>query len=304
VQLDIFEHGREVMLRNDVVHALERRDAPASRAACDRLAQEYPADDALAALRTLTGYLEAAESDRHQAFGNHQALGEARKTLDGTIGPAARRAFGDRDATVWLQASWQALARRAGSLAFDARHPHDHAAALWLRAGGWEAAAQAVATIESWRRIPVPLAWMAEARLHLLGLRATWPLLAELGWMSPALLEALAPRSPDPLLAQLMASFEASFDANFETNATESGGANDTGHLAWFPAWVLIERPNLREQLAPAQAGRHGAPEQAMRLLVELLGLERQGRHADIVARRKMLRDLQPSLYAMYMKSR
>jgi hypothetical protein len=33
-------------------------------------------------------------------------------------------------------------------------------------------------------------------------------------------------------------------------------------------------------------------------------GLERQGRHSDIVARRKLLRDLQPSLYAAYMKKR
>jgi hypothetical protein len=40
-----------------------------------------------------------------------------------------------------------------------------------------------------------------------------------------------------------------------------------------------------------------------MRLL-DLLGVERQGRHADIVARRKVLRDLQPALYAAYMKSR
>lgn len=37
MQLDIFEHGREVMLRNDAVDALERRDASAARQACDRL---------------------------------------------------------------------------------------------------------------------------------------------------------------------------------------------------------------------------------------------------------------------------
>jgi hypothetical protein len=136
---------------------------------------------------------------------------------------------------------------------------------------------------------------MAEARLHLLGLQATWPLLAELGWMSPALLEEVAQRSPDRLLPRLMRSFE----ANFEATCTAGGDASD---LSWFAAWVLTEPPGLREQLALAQTSQHSAPGQAMRLLVELLGLERQGRHADIVARRKVLRDLQPSLYAAYMR--
>jgi hypothetical protein len=297
MQLDIFEHSREVMLRNDAAHALERRDAPAAVQACVRLARECPADDSLPALRVLSAYIEAAEVARDDVFRDHEALREARQVLHETIRSAAQRTFGELGAAAWLTASWQELARRAGPLAFDGRYPHDHAAALWLRAGAWENAAQAVATIESWRRKPAPLAWMAEARLHLLGLQATWPLLAELGWVSPALLEEVAQRSPDPLLPRLMCSFE----ANFEATSTAGGDASD---LSWFAAWVLTERPGLREQLALAQASQHSPPEQAMRLLVELLGLERQGRHADIVARRKVLRDLQPSLYAAYMRSR
>ena len=47
MQLDIFEHSRDVMLRNDVISALERHDAAAARAACDLLAQECPADESL-----------------------------------------------------------------------------------------------------------------------------------------------------------------------------------------------------------------------------------------------------------------
>lgn len=297
MQLDIFEHGREVMLRNDAAHALERREASGARQACNALSQEYPADDSLPSLRVLTDYLEAAEIGRDDAFRDHASLREAREMLQETIRDAAQRIFGDRAAAVWLAVSWHDIARRAGSLAFDARDPQDHAAPIWLRAGNWEAAVQAVATIESWRRKPAPLAWMAEARLHLLGLQATWPLLAELGWLSPALLENVAQRSPDPLLPQLIRSFEAKFDA-------ASPGDGEIADLSWFAAWVLIERPGLREQLALAQASQHSAQEQAMRLLVELLGLERQGRHADIVERRKVLRDLQASLYAAYMKSR
>ncbi|MEJ8816211.1 hypothetical protein WKW77_34550 [Variovorax ureilyticus] len=286
MQLDIFENGREVMLRNDAVLALERRDALAALQACDCLSQEYPDDESLPSLRVLADCIGAAEVGRDQAFRDHASLSEARQMLQGPISDAAQRTFGKAAGAAWLAVSWQELARRAGSLAFDARKPQDHAAPMWLLAGHWEAAAQAVSTIESWRRKPVPLAWMAEARLHLLGLRACWPLLAELGWLSPALLEDVAQRSPDPLLPRLIRNFEAS-----------TGGA-EIDDLSWFPAWVLIDRPDLREHLAPAQASQHSPPEQAMRLLVELLGLERQGRHADIVARRKVLRDLQPSLYA------
>jgi hypothetical protein len=297
MQLDIFEHGREVMLRNDAVHAIERRDPSAARQACERLAEEYPADESLASLRVLTAHIQAAEIEREAAFRDHATLREARQTLQDSIHDAAQRTFGRTAASAWLAASWQELARRAGTLAFDARAPQDCSAPMWLRAGCWEAAAQAVAAIESWRRKPAPLAWMAEARLHLLGLRATWPLLAELGWLAPGLLGEVAQRSPDPLLPQLIRRFDASFDPS-------SAGSGETADLSWFPAWVLIERPDLRDHLAASQASQHTAQEQTMRVLVELLGLERQGRHSDIVARRKLLRDLQPSLYAAYMKKR
>jgi hypothetical protein len=41
-----------------------------------------------------------------------------------------------------------------------------------------------------------------------------------------------------------------------------------------------------------------------MRLLLDLLHLERQGRQRELVAQRRNLRDLQPALYAAYLKSR
>ncbi|KPU88369.1 hypothetical protein APR50_39415 [Variovorax paradoxus] len=294
MQFDIFEHSQDVMLRNDAAHALERRDASAARQACERLAAEYPHDEHLLPLRILCEHVEAVGE---ALFRDHEALREARARLETSVQPAAQRIFGEVPAASFLTSSWEAFARRARSLAFDPRFPHDHAAALWLCAGAWQAAAEAVSAIESWRRKPVPLFWMVQARLHLLGLQATWPLLAELGWLSPALLEDVARSSPDPLLPRLIGKFEASF----EGDSADRGATSD---LSWFAAWVLTERPTLREPLALAEPSQHSAPEQAMRLMVELLGLERQGRHADIVARRKLLRDLQPSLYAAYMKSR
>ncbi|MBW8829014.1 MAG: hypothetical protein JF606_06210 [Burkholderiales bacterium] len=290
MQLDIFEHSGAVMVRNDVIHALEQRDAQGARVACNRLSDQWPLDEALPALLVLT---EALERREHQTFARHEDLGTARQTLENVIRPAAIRTFGDKEATQWLAGQWEDLARRAEPLPFRADHADEHAAALWLQASRWHDAVQVVNSIESWRRIPAPLAWMSQARLHLFGLQATWPMLAELAWLSPRRLAELVPRSPDPLLPQLVRRFEADFE-----------GAGEAADLAWFPAWVLAERPQLAEHLAAAQASQHSSPEQAMRLLVELLGLEHQGRHHDIVEKRKTLRELHPSLYAAYMKTR
>ena len=118
-------------------------------------------------------------------------------------------------------------------------------------------------------------------------------MLAELACLSPRRLNDLVRRSPDPLFAQWSRRFETSFE-----------GAGDAGDLVWLAAWMLTQRPDLSEHPAAAQASQHSAPEQAMRLLIELFDLERQGRHHDIVARRKALRGLQPSLYAAHMQSR
>lgn len=290
MQLDIFEHSREVMLRNDVVQALERRDARSARAAVDGLAHEYPLDDALPDLRVL---VDAIDSGGRQTFVHHESLRTARQALEDVIRPVARRTFGDKGAAGWLAVLWQDLAQCAELLRFRVEHADEHAAALWLQAGRWQEAAQAVATIESWRRIPAPLAWMSEARLHIYGLPATWAMLAELGWLSPRRLADLVTRSPDPLLPQLAHRFEADFE-----------GAGDAGDMAWFAAWVLTQRPQWAENLAAAQPSQHSEPEQAMRLLVELLGLEHQGRHRELVERRKALRELHASLYAAYMKTR
>lgn len=56
--------------------------------------------------------------------------------------------------------------------------------------------------------------------------------------------------------------------------------------------------------VSAARPSQHSAAERALRALVELHGLERQGRKRDIVERRKTLRDLHPSLYPSYIKTR
>jgi hypothetical protein len=289
MQLDIFEHSHDVMLRNDVIYALQRHDAAAARAACDRLAQECPCDESLAALGAMCLGLEGTGRG---GFGDPASLRQARQALE-ALRPLAGQVLGSPAATQWLAPLWADLAVRAQAVPFRADSAADHAAPLWLCAGNWMAAADATAAIESWRRIPAPLAWMTEARLRMLGLQATWPMIAELGWLAPARLDELLRRCEHPLLTPLVRKFDEGFD-----------GEGSPGDAAWFPAWALTERPEIAEHLAAAQPSQHGAPERAFRTLVELLGLERQGRQRDIVERRKTLRDLHLGLYAGYMKTR
>lgn len=289
-QLDIFDDSRDTMLRNDVAAALDRHDAVGARTPWHVLAAEFPHDEALAPLSVLA---DALEQRSFAPFPDHEAVRHARGALSEAIEPAARRVFGGREAAAWLVPLWRELAQRAARLAFRPECSEDHAAALWLRAGDWTAANDGVERIESWRRIPAPLAWMAEAQYRLHDLDGAWALLAELAWLSPDRFDQLAARLDDPSLGRLRKAFDASFE-----------GHGDVRDLAWFPAWVLTQKPGLSRLLGKAQRSLHTEPEQAMRLLVEILGLERHGRHHELVARRKALRDSHASLYEAYMSSR
>ncbi|NDZ16926.1 hypothetical protein C7T35_27575 [Variovorax sp. WS11] len=289
-QLDIFDHSRDTVLCNDVAAALERREAVSARSAWDKFAGEFPDHDSLAPLCVL---VDALEQRTATPFQDHESAHRARRALGEVIEPAALRIFGARSGSAWLVTLWRALAQRASPLPFRPERSDDHAAALWLRAGDWAAASDAVARIESWRRIPASLAWMAEARYRVHDLDDAWGLLAELAWLSCDRFDQLTKRLADPLLERLRKRFDATFE-----------GHGDVRDLAWFPAWILTEKPALSRPLSQAQRALHTEPEKAMRLLLEMLGLERQGRHHDVVARRKALRDAHPSLYAAYMKTR
>ena len=105
---------------------------------------------------------------------DHATAAEAQRALRGEIEAAARQLWGDRDAAAWLAPLWCQLGQRAARLAFRAERADDHAVPMFLKGGDFESAAAAVQQIESWRRIPAPLAWMAEARMRLEGLDAGW----------------------------------------------------------------------------------------------------------------------------------
>jgi hypothetical protein len=292
-QLDLFAHSRDVMLCNDAVDALLRRDPAASAATRRALADFVPGHDAQPPLQSLG---DALAANHGAAFADLAEADAARQHLAHSVAPAAQTLL-RQSATPWLAPLWRQLAERAAALPFRAAHTEAHAAALWLQAGDAAAAIRAVQGIESWRRIPAPLAWMAQARHAADGLDAAWPLLVELAWLAPAWLAICARAIADPLLDRLVRRFDIE-------QAAHEGDAPAGTPLAWFPAWLLNDQPALAPRLRQAQVALDTEPERAFRLMGELLGLERAGRHAELIDARKRLRSLQPALYAIYLRTR
>ena len=288
MQLDLFSDNRNVMLQNDVLSALRRRDQIAGGETLAILSADYPHDNLLMPLATLLNTLAAVPV----RFPDHNGVADALHNMDSLVVPSANLVFGLGEARDWLAPVWRSLANSAAGLAYNVERPHAHAAFMLLRAGDWVAAETQVAEIPSWRRIPAPLAWMAEARFGQGGLEPAWCLLAELAWIDASGFSTLARRLEAPALRKLLDSFDVAFEADDETD------------LAWFPAWVLIAEPALAFILRETQACSHSAPERVARLIIELLALERQGRHADLVAQRKRLRDLHAGLFSRYMSTR
>ena len=302
-QLDLFADSRDVMLCNDAIEALWRRDAAGAVAAQHALAGFAPEHHALAALPVL---IDAMVTNGRTPFDAHDELAAARRHLAQRVAPAAQALLAGRAAS-WLAPLWARLAERAAGLAFRGTHADDHAAPLWLLAREPAAAIDAVQGIESWRRIPVPLGWMVQARHARDGLDAIWPMLVELAWLAPARWAQCCDVLADPLLGRLRRRFEAEYDdatadADADPGATSEPDAPDT--QVWFPGWVLNHQPALLPTLRQAQPGQDTVPERVFRVMAELLGLERQGRHAELIEHRKRLRGLQPVLYSIYMRTR
>ncbi len=289
-QLDIFANSRDVTLRNDVLSAVQRHDGTSACSLMQTLVAEYPDDPHLPLLECLVGAIGHPAS---APIGDHDAAMDMATLLTVHVRPAAIRLLGQREARSWLSAQWRRLAQRCAALAYSPRYADCHPAAFWLQAGDWSAARQCVSVTGSWRRIPAPLAWMTEATYHLEGIEAAWPMLAELAWLSPARFDILAGRLADTFLDALLLAFNAQFE-----------GSGDVSDLAWFPAWALIEKTGLARWFAQAQPSRQLAPERTMRLVLNLLILEKEGRQRELLTRRRELQGLSSGIHTAYMRTR
>ncbi len=290
-QLDIFADSRDVALRNDLVQALLDADVSGALRAAAALQAAFPGDAVLAPATRLIEHLQVAQGPGAAQRLQAAAVADARSRLDGPLTAAARAVLGDESAP-WLAGRWRALAQQAAGIAWHPAHADAHAAGLYLRAQAWTLAADAVAGTASWRRIPQPLLWMAEARWRGAGADAAWPLLAEALWLAPARAADLVQALADPTLSRLAARFEECFEP--------AKGAD----WAWLPAFALVERPLLAGPLATAEPPADEAPAEAFKTVAALLRLERQGRHHEIVAQRARLKALSGPLMKAYMATR
>lgn len=288
MQLDIFEHSRDVILRNAVIDALRNRAAGACAPALEALEAECGGDPLLPSLRLLCARLRAPIA----APLTRVAAGAILRELDAAIDGAARQVFAGA-APEWMAPLWAALAGAGADFPFDAGDELPHAAPLLLRAGRWTDAVASVEGIASWRRQPAPLGWMIEARCRSEAFEAIWPLFAELAWMAPERAQILAARLQSAPLDDLMRDFHGSFEA--------AGRADD---FAWFPAWALIVARGLEAGLRLAWEGANTPQESCARILLRLLALERQGRHAELIEARRKLREAHPAIFARYMQDR
>jgi hypothetical protein len=290
MQLDIFEHSRDIVLRNATIDALRLRDADACALALAlaALSNEYPADPLLPAFGALCEKLRFSIST---PLAREAAVALLQETA-GTVATAAQEVFG-KSAHAWLAPLWAELAAAIAHDPFDSDNEELHAAPLLLRAGRWAEAVASIERIASWRRQPAPLAWMIEAQSRLAGFDAIWPLLAELAWMAPHRALAMAPRLELSELDSLVRDFDAEFEGE--------GAADD---FVWFPAWALVSDRRLAAGLRLAQEGAHTPPESCARIVLGLLALERQGRHGELVANRRKLREAHPVLFVRYMQDR
>ena len=293
-QLDIFEDSRDVTLRNDLAQALLDDSPAAAQRVAETLRAEFGADPVLAPAAVLIEHLIRRQSLATPGGLDLAAVLDARRRLDGAVAAAATAVLGAQETPAWLAGQWCWLAERAAGIGWQPAHADAHAAALYLRGQAWTRAAEAVARIDAWRRIPVPLLWMTQARWRGDGADAAWPLLAEALWLTPARAAALLPALADRHLNKLVARFEERFDP-----AAASGA-----DWAWLPAFALVDQPLLAGPLAPAMPPPEPAPGQAFTLVRALLRLERQGRHQEIVAHRARLKALSAALFAAYMASR
>ncbi|MBC8751905.1 hypothetical protein OKW42_004434 [Paraburkholderia sp. WC7.3d] len=289
-QLDIFADSRDVMLRNDVLEQLQRRHVAAARVALDLLRVEFPDDGALPAMVVLVRELGRAST---APLADHVALAIARRHLDDEVAPAASRVLPAHTVHAWLAPCWRSLAQRAAALEFRGADADGHAAPLWLLAADWALASEAVETIESWWRIPAPLAWMTEARYRAGGLDVAWPLLAELTWLAPARFAALLPGLGDASLDALRRRFDAEFP-----------GTGEVDDYAWFPAWLLVVKPALAGRLGEARVRRDQAASRATALLGEVLRREQEGDQHELVTLRQELSQWHAGLFGAYMATR
>ena len=291
MQLDLFLHGADVAFRNEVIAAINNHDLIAMRTAIDQLRAHWTQDERLPDFDALYQALRALDQPELATASITCQL----QHIETQLQPAIQRVVGTKAAR-WLAPVYNKLALAAQNHPFSRNTAQTHAGSLFLRANVLTEARIAISSIPSWRQLPEPLAWMCEIALRENNPAEYWPLIAELAWIAPALLEAQLTALQKEAVPSSVLLLYKKFCSTVELDAEED-------ELSWFPAWLLIEHPELQPLLRTAHAP-YTPPARCASLLIDLLISERQGQPKSLLEKRKELRDRTPTLFRCYMARR
>lgn len=288
-QLDLFIHSNTVILANDTIEALLRRDCVRAADCLRHLIAEEPDYRNLGALRTLCRTLQEwpfPATDRVE-------ITEAVRRLETDV-QAAADAVMHTEAKDFMAPFWRDLANAANHHAYDADFPQAFSAHLYLRCGDHSAAAKAAESVPNSNDNPDALYWLALAQYRVAGLDACLHSLVRLALLAPKRLSRIVAEINDPGLRR-------DWDA-FQDECAWLDPADETAD-SWFPAWYLVEHSDTR--LAPDMPSlKPTTPQRAYALVVRLIQLEKRGYSKALVAERRQLLDLAPELFALYMARR
>jgi hypothetical protein len=289
-QLDLFVHSRAVILTNDTISALLAREAAQASACLGRLSAEVPDHGQLTALKTLSRAL----SEWPLRSTSPTEIAAAVEWIRGEVHAAALATMGGKAAD-FMRPFWQDLAHAGRSHPYDAAIPQSFCAGLYLRCGDVRAAARAAESIPDWERNADALHWLAVARYRIDGLNTCLAPLMRLALLAPQQLSIALAEIADPLLQRDWSAFHSTCDWLDPDDETAN---------AWFPAWYLVEHPEVRIGAGDVTSLPTPQAAQTFSVIARLLELEKGGYSAALIPSRRRLRDLDSKIFAFYMARR
>ena len=278
-QFDLFDDGQWVRARNALHDALAQADSNEAKRAHDELSVLEPSHRWLPYARTLIAALETP-----LPIDANDGLAILAR-LDGDWTEAADGIFGAGEHGL-LVPFWRAVGDVLKGMEFDPERPDIHASHAWMKSGDWASAERCIQGVPGYRTQPTLLSRMAEAIWRQQrGAEAADHWFA-LCWLAPEEFQCLMERGGIPDRA-LRDGWDSGLDQDLEPAMTG----------AWFPAWMLLYKPELGQWAAPPTGT--SAPEAAFDTLLTLTAAD--GENTDA---RRRLQQIHPGLLACFLSRR
>ena len=279
-QLDLFKDNPKTIAARQLAEALSARDVERGRAGIQRLAGLDPYHEWVRHAETLVAVMEAPDpSGQEQGF-------EWIRCLERDWRPAAEAVLGPDGSEDFLASAWRRVARAIKAAPFDPSRPERHKSWACLQARDWEGVRRSVREVEGHETAPVLLARLAEAESrsnHRAQAVDHWFTLC---WQAPAYFERIVeePSFPDEALAD---AWRVAQDSDVEQEWSPE----------WFPAWVLLEEPELAKKCA--SRGGTDAARRTFEIVRSLLTTRQQD--SSNLSLRRDLKALHPGLLGVFL---